>query len=254
MTKSSVTAEEKERLRREEMERLRNNFLNIRPDNDKALENDLRRQTPVPLSPQDLVLKESAEVLAPAETSPETARINLPDQDQQEQETLGIDAEGRGGETAKPLKPRFPTASVASPTAEVLFKELAPQIRAFRTTEPSRRITVSVSEEVFSRVSHLHFVERVGKLEIMTFLMERYVPRDRPEKLPRFLARELENEDQPRHLTFFEDLKLAERLDWLKARHGFSKVAVVENIVLHALPTAPFNVPPTKRRRAGLAR
>ena len=60
MTKSNVTAEEKERLRREEMERLRNNFLNIRPDNDKALENDLRRQTPVPLSPQDLVLKESA--------------------------------------------------------------------------------------------------------------------------------------------------------------------------------------------------
>jgi hypothetical protein len=254
MTKSNVTAEEKERLRREELERLRNNFLNIRPDNDKALENDLRRQTPVPLSRQDLVLKESAEVLAPAEASPETTRINLPDQDPQEQETLGIGAEERGGETAKALKPRFPTASVASPTAEVLFKELAPQIRAFRTTEPARRITVSVSEEVFSRVSHLHFVERVGKLEIMSFLMERYVPRDRSEKLPRFLARELENEDQPRHLTFFEDLKLAERLDWLKARHGSTKVAVVENIVLHALPPAPFNVPPTRRRRAGLAR
>ena len=193
MTKSSVTAEEKERLRREEMERLRNNFLNIRPDNDKALENDLRRQTPVPLSHHDLVLKESAEVLAPAEASPETARINLPDQDPQEQETLGIGAEGRGGETAKALKPRFPTASVASPTAEVLFKELAPQIRAFRTTEPARRITVSVSEEVFSRVSHLHFVERVGKLEIMSFLMERYVPRDRPEKLPRFLPPNTQN-------------------------------------------------------------
>lgn len=61
MTKPSVTAEEKERLKREEMERMRNNFLSIRPDNDKALENDLRRQAPVPLSPQDLVLKESLE-------------------------------------------------------------------------------------------------------------------------------------------------------------------------------------------------
>ena len=50
MTKPSVTAEEKERLKREEMERMRNNFLSIRPDNDKALENDLRRQAPVPLS------------------------------------------------------------------------------------------------------------------------------------------------------------------------------------------------------------
>jgi hypothetical protein len=252
MTKSNVTAEEKERLRREEMERLRNNFLSIRPENDKALENNLQRQTPVPLSPQDLVLKESGEVLATAAL--EAGGKSLPNVDLQEQETLGGHGEVGEGELPKVPQPRFPTASVASPTAQVLFKELAPQIKAFRTNEPARRITVSVSEEVFSRVSHLHFVERVGKLEIMSFLMERFVPKDRPEKLPRFLARELEDEDQPRHLTFFEDLRLAERLDWLKARHGLAKVAVVKNIVLHALPPAPFNVPPTKRRRAGLAR
>jgi hypothetical protein len=251
MTKSSVTAEEKERLRREEMERLRNNFLNIRPDNDKALENDLRRQTPVPLSPQDLVSRATAV----AETPAELRGVDLPGQAGPEEETLIPAAAERAEEAPKAVKPaRFPTASVASPTAEVLFKELAPQIKAFRIVGPARRITVSVSEEVFSRVSQLHFVERVGKLEILSFLMERFVPKDRPEKLHRFLARELEDEDQPRHLTFFEDLKLAERLDWLKAKHGFTKVAVVENIVLHALPPAPFNVPPTKRRRAGLAR
>jgi hypothetical protein len=253
MTKSSVTAEEKEKLRREEMERLRNNFLSIRPSNDKALENDLRRQTPVPLSPQDLV-KERAEVLASPDAPPDTAGVNLPHQDTQAQEAIKIGADGREEESPKELEPRSPAASVASPIAEVLFKEIGPQIKAFRTTEPARRITVTVSEEVFSRVSHLHFVERVGKLEIMSFLMERYVPKDRPEKLPRFLVREIEDEDQPRYLTFFEDLKLAERLDWLKAKHGFTKVAVVENIVRHALPPAPFKVPPTKRRRAGLAR
>jgi hypothetical protein len=254
MTKSSVTAEEKERLRREEMERLRNNFLNIRPDNDKALENDLRRQTPVPLSPHDLLLKERAEALPAADDPPEAEDANASRQGRQEHETPNISAEGRVEDTPQAPRPRFPTASVATPTTQVLFKELAPQIKAFRTNEPARRITVSVSEEVFSRVSHLHFVERVGKLEIMSFLMERFVPKDRPEKLPRFLARELEDEDQPRHLTFVEDLKLAERLDWLKARHALTKVAVVENIVLHALPPAPFNVPPRKRRRAGLAR
>ena len=251
MTKSSVTAEEKERLRREEMERLRNNFLNIRPDNDKALENDLRRQTAVPLSPQDLVSRATAAAQTPAELR----GVDLPGQAGPEEETLIHAAAERAEEAPKTVKPaRFPTASVASPTAEVLFKELAPQIKAFKIVGPARRITVSVSEEVFSRVSQLHFVERVGKLEILSFLMERFVPKDRPEKLHRFLARELEDEDQPRHLTFFEDLKLAERLDWLKAKHGFTKVAVVENIVLHALPPAPFNVPPTKRRRAGLAR
>jgi hypothetical protein len=161
--------------------------------------------------------------------------------------------EERREQPPKEPKPRFPTAGVLNPTTEVLFQELALQIKAFRSAEPARRITVSVSEEVFSRVSHLHFVERVGKLEIMSYLMERFVPKERPEKLPRFLARELEDEDQPRHLTFFEDLELAERLDWLKEKHGFTKVAVVENIVLHVLPPAPFNVPPTKRRRAGLA-
>jgi hypothetical protein len=248
MTKSSFSVEEKERLRREEMERLRNNFLSIRPDNDKALENDLRRQTTVPLSPQDLVLKESAEAL------PAAAVVDSRLQDREEQEAPGNRALARDEGTTKASKPRFPTASVASPTTEVLFKELATQIKAFRTIEPARRITVSVSEEIFSRVSHLHFVERLGKLEIMSFLMERFVPKDSPEKLPRFLARELEDEDQPRHLVFFEDLKLAKRLDWLKERHGVAKVAVVENIVLHALPPAPFNIPPTKRRRAGLAR
>jgi len=256
MTKPSVTAEEKERLKREEMERMRNNFLSIRPDNDRALENNLRQQAPVPLSPQDLVLKKSPEILPSVEDPRKAAVVDIRVQDRQEQETPNITAVEMTEDTPTAPKTRFPTASVANPTAEVLFKELAPQIKAFRTTEPARRITVAVSEEVFSRVSHLHFVERLGKLEIMSFLMERFVPKDRPEKLPRFLVRELGDEDQPRHLVFFEDLKLAERLDWLKARHGFAKVAVVENIVLHALPPAPFtfNVPPTKRRRAGLAR
>ncbi len=245
-----MTAEEKERLRREEMEKLRNNFLNIRPENDKALEDDLRRQSSVPLSPQDLVSKATIAAEIPADKP----RVDLPGQVRVEEQTLSSPMAGREKESSKPVKARFPTASVASPTAEVLFKELAPQIRAFRVAGRARRITVLVSEEVFSRVSHLHFVERVGKLEIVSFLMERFVPKDRPEKLPRFLARELEDEYQPRHLTFFEDVQLVERLDWLKARHGFTKVAVVENIVLHALPPAPFNVPPTKRRRAGLAR
>jgi hypothetical protein len=254
MTKSSATTEERERLRREEMERLRNNFLSIRPDNDKALENDLRRQTPVPLSPQDLVSKESVEVLKEAEDPPAAAVVDIQREHRQGEENPTITAEARGEDTPKAVKPRFPTASVASPTSAVLFKELAPQIRAFRPIEPARRITVSVSGEVFSRVSHLRFVERIGKLEIMSFLMERFVPKDHPEKLPRFLAREPEDEDQPRHLVFFEDSKLAERLDWIKAKHGLAKVAVVENIVLHALPPAPFNVPPTKRRRARLAR
>src|ERR1700738_2711854 len=113
MTKSSVTAEEKERLRREEMERLRNNFLSIRPDNDKALDNDLRRQNTVPLSPQDLFLKESAEVL------PSAAVVDILPQNREEQEAPGNRALASDEDTTKAPKPRFPTASVASPTTAV---------------------------------------------------------------------------------------------------------------------------------------
>ena len=253
MSKSIVTAEEKERLRRQEMESLRNKFLQTRPENDKALETELRQQTLVPLSPEDLLLRETPKIFPPGSSTAQVPTTDPESEEAQPQKAADPIPEARGEEPTKELKPRFPTAGVLNPITEVLFKELALQIKAFRSAEPARRITVSASEEVFSRVSHLHFVERIGKLEIMSYLMERFVPKERPERLPRFLTRELEDEDQPRHLTFFEDLELAERLDWLKEKHGFTKVAVVENIVLHVLPPAPFNVPPTKRRRAGLA-
>jgi hypothetical protein len=242
MSKEKLTAEEKERLRREDLERVRANFLKTRPETDRALESSLRQQTGVvPLSAQDLVSPGEPEIPKESPAVPGSS-VQLP--------TEPIKAPEQ---EAAPKGPRFPTATVANPASEVLFKELAQQIRAFRPASRNRRITVTASDDVFSRVSHLHFVERVGKVEILSFLLERYVPRDRPEKLSRFLAREIQDEDQPRHLTFFEDSELAERLDWLKARHGIAKVAAIENIVLHALPPAPFNVPPIKRRRSGLA-
>jgi hypothetical protein len=242
MSKEKLTAEEKERLRREDLERVRANFLKTRPETDKALESSLRQQTGVvPLSPQDLVSPEEPEIPKESPVVPTSgSSVQLPTEPVKPQE-------------AAPKGPRFPTATVASPASEVLFKELAQQIRAFRPASRIRRITVSASDDVFSRVSHLHFVERVGKVEILSFLVERYVPRDRPEKLSRFLAREIQDEDQARHLTFFEDSELAARLDWLKASHGIATVAAIENIVLHAVPPAPFIVPPLKRRRSGLA-
>jgi hypothetical protein len=53
-------------------------------------------------------------------------------------------------------------------------------------------------------------------------------------------------------LTYFEDAKLNARLLLLKDWHGLSKVTVIENIVVQALPASPRNVPPAKRKRAGL--
>ena len=185
MSKPTVTAEEKERLRRQEMESLRNKFLQTRPENDKALETELRQQTQVPLSPEDLVLKETPKILPSGSSTGQVPTSDPESEEAQPQKAADLIPEARGEEPTKEPKPRFPTAGVLNPTTEVLFKELALQIKAFRSAEPARRITVSASEEVFSRVSHLHFVERIGKLEIMSYLMERFVPKERPEKLPR---------------------------------------------------------------------
>jgi hypothetical protein len=259
MNKAKETPEERDARKKREMEEMVARFAQSRAPNDMALEAELRRQSAVPLSAEDLEPQDKSVVGHPP---PVTGTLQIVEHDEgegnaapeEEVKSPVAPRTARAGKLDEPLKPRrFPTATVASPANEVLFKEFGVQIRAFKISDPARRITVAVTEEVFSRVSHLGFVERLGKLEILSFLLERFVPGDRPEKLVRWLAREPEDENRLRHLTFFEDSDLADRLAWLKNRHGITKVTVVENIVLQVLPAAPFHVPPTKRKRAGLA-
>ena len=101
-------------------------------------------------------------------------------------------------------------------------------------------------------MSHFSFVERLGKIEILTFLLDRFVPKEGSDKAPRWLVRSPGEATGIRRLTYFEDAKLNARLLLLKDWHGLSKVTVIENIVVQALPASPRNVPPAKRKRAGL--
>jgi hypothetical protein len=148
---------------------------------------------------------------------------------------------------------KFPTATAASPTAQVVFDQLEPQIRDFRIPVRALKRSVAVCEDVFSRVSHFSFAsDGLDKGLILSFLLDRYIPKEigPGTTVARWLMREPEKEDRIRYLPFYEDVKLKRRLAGLKEFHGLSKVTLIENVVSQALPTSPHNVPPTRRRRA----
>jgi hypothetical protein len=148
---------------------------------------------------------------------------------------------------------KFPTATVASPTVQVVFNQLEPQVRDFRIPARAKKRSVAVCEDVFSRVSHFSFAsDGLDKGLILSFLLDRYIPKEigQGTSVARWLMREPEIEDRIRYLPFYEDVKLKRRLAGLKEFHGLSKVTLIENVVSQALPPSPHNVPPTRRRRA----
>jgi hypothetical protein len=147
---------------------------------------------------------------------------------------------------------RFPTATVASPTVQVLFNQLEPQVRDFRIPARAKKRSVAVCEDVFSRVSHFSFAsDGLDKGLILSFLLDRYTPKEigQGTSVARWLMRQPETEDRIRYLPFYEDVKLKRRLAGLKEFHGLSKVTLIENVVSQALPPCPHNIPPTRRRR-----
>ena len=147
---------------------------------------------------------------------------------------------------------KFPTATVASPTVQVVFDQLEPQVRDFRIPVRALKRSVAVCEDVFSRVSHFSFASNgLDKGLILSFLLDRYIPKEigPGTSVARWLMREPEKEDRIRYLPFYEDVKLKRRLAGLKEFHGLSKVTLIENVVSQALPASPHNVPPTRRRR-----
>jgi hypothetical protein len=147
---------------------------------------------------------------------------------------------------------KFPTATVASPTAQVVFNQLELQVRDFSIPARAKKRSVAVCEDVFSRVSHFSFAsDGLDKGLILSFLLDRYIPKEigQGTNVARWLMRQPEGEDRIRYLPFYEDVKLKRRLAGLKEFHGLSKVTLIENVVSQALPPSPHNVPPTKRQR-----
>ena len=192
---------------------------------------------------------ESQEVL-PSESVMEVGIVAGPVRDNVTEEPAATDVP-RAEEPGRPRK--FPTATVASPTGQVVFDQLEPQVRNFRIPARAKKRSVAVCEDVFSRVSHFSFAsDGLDKGLILSFLLDRYIPKEigQGTSVARWLMREPEIEDRIRYLPFYEDVNLKRRLAGLKEFHGLSKVTLIENVVSQALPPSPHNVPPTRRRRA----
>jgi len=149
---------------------------------------------------------------------------------------------------------------------EFILDEVAKAVRSRRRSPGvnMRRVPVLVSAEAFNRVSYASFARRLDKIEVLTYLLEKYVPAGRPESAPSWLVKtDLETEEKTRHLSYAksEDASkgegeearkedLEERFWWMQGRFSVHKVDVIESIIMKHLPAAPFETAPKPRRKA----
>jgi hypothetical protein len=233
MAKVKETPQEAEARKKKEFEAALAKLQRV--PNDVALVRHIQDSPP---GPQEVLSSESVEagIVAPAVrnnlTEPATTDVPLAEEPERAR--------------------KFPTATVASPTVQVVFDQLEPQVRGFSIPARAKKRSVAVCEDVFSRVSRFSFAsDGLDKGLILSFLLDRYIPKEigQETSVARWLMRQPDREDRIRYLPFYEDVKLQRRLAGLKEFHGLSKVTLIENVVSQALPPSPHNVPPTRRRR-----
>jgi len=242
-----MNAAEKAKLRQEELEKMRQAVVAVIPENDRELIGVGTRQislnpfaktspTQVPEAPH------SSDPAPEPELKPVGTALPITEQ-------TGETGAGRPTKAAK-----LANLGIASdPAREALFDEIERQLRQRRRRrEPgARRVTVTVSDEVFSAVSYLAYARDMDKVEVLTFLLQLHLPAAEIESIPNWLIKSaLETTKKECHLSFFEDLDLKRSLAWLELRFELYKVDVVESIVQRYLPKAPFLVRPKRKLKA----
>ncbi|MGA8656403.1 MAG: hypothetical protein WB586_09655 [Chthoniobacterales bacterium] len=138
------------------------------------------------------------------------------------------------------------------PRLESLLDAIAQQVKARRRPQsgPVRRVLVTVDSDVFSRISHVSHARRMNKIEVLSYLLARYLPEAGPTDPPAWIMQERPEEViNCFHLVYLEDAEIAERFSWLEHKFGLLKVDIVAAIVTRYLPSAPFVVPPKRRPR-----
>jgi len=232
-------AQEKAKLRQAELENMRRAVVAVIPENDQELigvgagrQINLNPFAPKPEAPENTPLESQLEPASPE----------------------AIEGEPLAERPQRTRAAKLATLGVASdPAREALFDEIERGLRLKRRRrEPgARRVTVTVSEEVFSAVSYLAYARDMDKVEVLTFLLQLHLPVAEIETIPNWLIKsELETTRKECHLSFFEDLDLKRSLSWLELRFELYKVDVVESIVQRYLPKAPFLVRPKRKLKA----
>lgn len=145
--------------------------------------------------------------------------------------------------------PLVVTPSEATGNA-VLFKELAKEIRAYEYPEYTRRKAIAVTKDAFSRVSYLAYEEKLDKLEVVTYLLDRHTPKDKTERLPLWLQQAPPEADRVDYLAYLEYEDLDRRLRWLRTRFLLRRVDIVERAVAKFLAASPYQLP-SKQRHVG---
>jgi hypothetical protein len=140
------------------------------------------------------------------------------------------------------------------PNVDLLLDEIEKAVRArrkIRDEEPLLRVPVTISQEAFNRVSYAAYARKLGKVEVLTYLLESYVPNAGCDSVPKWLlSTELETNRRTRHLSYTQSRDLEERFDWLMLRFRLVRVEMIETIINRYLPSAPFEVLPRPRRIA----
>jgi hypothetical protein len=246
-----MNSAEKAKLRQEELEKMRQAVVAAIPENDMELIGaGSNRQ--INLNPFA-----SKPATQPLEAPPRPEPQPEPTQTLIEAETPPIEQTASGSLADRPQSSKaakLATLGVASdPAREVLFDEIERQLRSKRRRrEPgARRVTVTVSDEVFSAVSYLAYAREMDKVEVLTFLLQVHLPAAEIETIPNWLIKsDLETTKKECHLSFFEDLNLKRSLAWLELRFELYKVDVIESIVQRYLPKAPFLIRPKRKLKA----
>ncbi len=138
------------------------------------------------------------------------------------------------------------------PKLESLLDQIAHQVKIARRQRsgPTRRVTLNIDSDIFSRVSYVSQARRIDKIEVLTYLLGRYLPEAGRPDPPNWITQERTEEViNSSHLMYIEDAGIGERFGWLEYRFGLSKVDIVAAIVSRYLPAAPFIVPPKRHAR-----
>jgi hypothetical protein len=209
-------------------------------------------QSTMPPSETQLLRAVAAVPLSPATSEAgELVPIAVPESPGERTETKDQPSREQRLETLSPSQRAAARVNASNdPKLEVLLDTIAHQIKAQRRQRSvlNPRVLVKVDSDTFSRVSNVSFARRVDKIEILTYLLSRYLPEAGREEPPAWLLQERPDDVlNSLHLVYQEDSEIAARFTWLEQRFGLLKVDIVAAIVARHLPAAPFVVPPKRR-------
>jgi hypothetical protein len=249
-----MTKEEKERkeaVAKAEFDRRMQQLRSTMPPSDSQL---LKSVAAVPLSPAGASGgKESVFPIVPSAvvtTTPLNPEFSGTDVTEKPKEEV---LPQQSSEAFSPSQRAAARVNAANdPKLEALLDTIAHQVKAQRRQQSGlkRRVLVKVDSDIFSRVSNVSYARRLDKIEVLTYLLSRYLPEAGREELPAWLVQERPDDIlNSFHLVYHEDSEIARRFTWLEQRFGLLKVDIVAAIVTRYLPASPFVVPPKRRPR-----